>query len=94
MKYLQLLLFIIFTALLFSCNDSANKIEFDTKIVDSLIRNEKKYFEYSKYHFNFNDSAVYLNEHDSMIPVMTFFESIYIKSYFPIKAKKGNQLNW
>lgn len=92
MKYLRLIAsIIIFVVGIFSCNEPKTIAEFDTAVVETLIRNEKRYNLYAGRNLNFNSSAVYLNEHDSIINAMNFFESVCFDSFFPLKAKNANQ---
>lgn len=101
MKYLYKLIgsMVIITGF-FSCGETEKTIEFDTAIVDTLIRSEKRYVNYSQRNFNFNDSAIYRDEKDSVIAAQQFFEAVYLHSFFPVRAKSSNQfklvkvLNW
>lgn len=91
MKNIMRLISISFLFFLFfsSCQESFH-VRYDANIVDTLIRIEQKYSQYSSSNFEFEDNSVYTNEYDSIISKLDFFENVYKKSCFPLKAINGN----
>lgn len=66
-------------------------VQFDPKIVDSLVSNKEKYIRYEREKLRFNDSSKFYDGLDTELPESDFFDSIYRNSYFPLKAIDSNK---
>lgn len=86
---MRIISILIICIIFISCQEK-KQVLFDSSIIPSLINSEKEYIDYSKGRLGFNRSATFQDELGKEITRKSFFESIYRKSFFPLKASNAN----
>lgn len=80
-------LFCFLLLFLFAIAHSQGNLAFNEAQLNTIINSEKHYSEYLLEYKNYSLASIYLDDKDSIVQPVYFFEQIYKKSFFPLRAK-------